>query len=249
MCVMILTNNVILITGGTSGLGREMAKRFIGLGNRVIVCSRNPEKLEETKKLLPNIEAYRCDISDGAARIQLYHWIMENFPKLNVLINNAAIVHKADFLADETSYEKAVAEINTNLLATIHLSKLFLGHLSKQPNASLINITTGLVYIPRAIYPFYNATKSAVHAFTQTLRRQLLNHPVKIIEVLFPAVDTPWHGGTPPKIAISPEQAVDEMFTGLGKGHTEIKVAGVKLLYLLSRFLPKLAFRKMNSLT
>ncbi len=246
---MILKNNVILITGGTSGLGLEMAKRFIGLGNQVIVCSRSLKKLEETKRSLQSVATYQCDISKEAERIQLYNWIMERFPTLNIFINNAAIAYRTDFLNDEKSYEKAVEEINTNLIAPIHLSKLFLNHLSAQPNATLINITTGLVYIPRSIYPFYNATKSALHSFTQTLRHQLQNNnQTKVIEVLFPAVNTPWHGGKPPKIAISPENAIDEMITGLGKNKTEIKVAGVKQLYLLSRFLPKLAFKKINAL-
>ncbi|MFC3196268.1 SDR family oxidoreductase [Parapedobacter deserti] len=245
---MILKNNVILITGGTSGLGLEMAKRFIGLGNQVIVCSRSLKKLEETKRLLPSVETYQCDISKEAERIQLYNRIMESFPKLNVFINNSAIVYRTDFLNDEKSYEKAVDEINTNLIAPIHLSKLFLNYLSAQSNTTLINITTGLVYIPRSIYPFYNATKSALHSFTQTLRHQLQNNQTKVIEVLFPAVNTPWHGGTPPKIAISPEKAIDEMITGLSKNKTEIRVAGVKKLYLLSRFFPKLAFRKMNAI-
>ncbi|MDR6764428.1 putative oxidoreductase [Flavobacterium sp. 2755] len=245
---MILKNNVILITGGTSGLGLEMAKRFVGLGNQVIVCSRDLKKLEETKKLLPSVKTCQCDISNEVERIQLYNRIMGTFPKLNVLINNSAIVYRTDFMNDGQSYEKAVEEINTNLIAPIHLSKLFLSHLSARPNAALINITTGLIYVPRCIYPFYNATKSALHSFTQTLRHQLQGSPTSIIEVLFPAVNTPWHAGAPPKIAISAEKAIDEMILGIGKGNTEIKVAGVKKLYLLSRLLPKLAFKKINAL-
>lgn len=245
---MILEKNVILITGGTSGLGLEMAKRFVSFDNHVIVCSRDLQKLRDAQKLLPTVETYQCDISNERERINLFNWIMDNFPKLNMLINNAAIVYKTDFMKDEKSYEKAIQEINTNLIAPIHLSKLFVNHLSKQPNGSLINITTGLVYIPRSIYPFYNATKSALHSFTQTLRHQLQNNPINITEVLFPAVNTPWHKGTPPKIAISPQKAVDEMIKGLARDKNEIKVAGVKKLYQLSRLLPELAFKKINAL-
>lgn len=245
---MILKNNVILITGGTSGLGLEMAKRFIDLNNKVIVCSRNIQKLEKTKQLLPHIETYQCDISKEIERIKLFNWILENYPNMNTLINNAAIVHKINFDDDEESYQKSVKEINTNLIAPIHLSKLFLTHLSQQTNASLINITTGLVYIPRSTYPFYNATKSALHSFTQTLRYQLKNNSTGVIEVLFPAVNTPWHEGKPPKIAISPEKAIDEMLNKLAKEKTEIKIGLVKKLYFLSRLLPKVAFKKLNSL-
>lgn len=245
---MILKNNVILITGGTSGLGLEMAKRFIELDNKVIVCSRDIQKLDSAKKLLPDVEIYQCNIADENERIKLFESITERFPQLNVLINNAAIVHKADLQNDHESYGKLINEINTNLIAPIHLSKLFLNHLSQQPGSAIINITTGLVYIPRTVYPFYNATKSALHSFTQTLRHQLKNRPMEITEVLFPAVNTPWHNGTPPKIAISPEKAIDEMLEGLGKNRTEIKIAGVKKLYFLSRLFPKVAFRIMNNL-
>lgn len=245
---MILENNVILITGGTSGLGLEMAKRFVKFNNKVIVCSRNIQKLEETKKQLPDVETYQCDISNETERNKLFNWISKNFPQLNVLINNAAIVHKTNFYTDEKSYEQSIAEINTNLTAPIHLSKLFLNDLSKQSNSAIINITTGLVYTPRSVYPFYNATKSALHSFTQTLRHQLKNNPTQIIEVLFPAVDTAWHHGAPPKIAITVEKAIDEMLVGLEKNRTEIKIAGVKKLYFLSRLFPKIAFEKINLL-
>jgi len=105
-----------------------------------------------------------------------------------------------------------------------------------------------LIYAPRADYSFYNSTKAALHAFTQVLRIQNTNPNLKIIEVLFPVVDTPWHKGNAPKIAISVDQAVQGMIKGIEKGKEEVKVAGVKLLYLLSRIAPKFALKKINNL-
>lgn len=245
---MILQNNTILITGGSSGLGLEMAKQFIHNGNKVIVCSRTPEKLQQAREIVPEIITYTCDISIEEERKKLSHWIAENYPQINILINNAAIVHRIDFTDDRNSYEKSVKEIVTNLQAPIHLSKLFLPLLSVNPEAKIINITTGLVYVPRADYPFYNATKAALHSFTQVLRNQLKNKSIEVIEVLFPVVDTPWHEGNAPKIAITAEKAVNEMVKGLIAGKDEIKVGKVKLLYYLSRFAPKFAFQKINSL-
>lgn len=245
---MTLSGNTILITGGTSGLGFEMAKQFIEKGNKVIVCSRSEEKLDEAKRLLPQIITFQCDISQESERLNLIQWITGNHAQLNMLINNAAITHNMNFSADNQSYEKCMAEINTNLIAPIHLAKLFIPILSRNSNAAIVNITTGLVYVPRTIYPFYNATKAALHSFTQVLRNQLEKESVKIVEVLFPAVDTPWHKGNPPKIAISPEKAVSEMLVQLAKGNPEIKVGGVKILYYLSRLAPKFAFKKINSL-
>lgn len=245
---MILKNNVILITGGSSGLGLAMAKRFVAMGNKVIVCARNHQKLEALKKSFPQIETYSSDISVEKERFELLNFVMANFPDINILINNAAIVHKTDFYEDPTMYVKAVAEIQTNVIAPIHLTKLFLPHLIQNSNGSIINITSGLVFVPRSVYPLYSATKAALHSFTQSLRHQLKEKQIRIIEVLFPAVDTPWHQGDPPKIAISPELAVGQMLKELASQRTEIRIGGAQKLYYLSRFFPKLAFKVINGL-
>ncbi len=244
-----LTNNTILITGGSSGVGLELAKRLVGRNNTVLICGRSKEKLEETRQLLPQVKIFPCDISSEKECILLYEWVKANHPSCNILINNAAIVHKTAFLNDDKAIEKAQDEFQTNILAPIRLSKLFLSLLLKNPNAQLINISTGLVYAPRAVYPFYNATKAALHSFTQTLRLQLRNEPIKVIEILLPVVDTPWHKGNPPKIAISVETAIEEVLRKLEKGNSlEIKIGGVNILYWLSRIAPGFAVRKINSL-
>lgn len=241
-------NNTILITGGSSGLGLEMSKRFIEQGNTVIACSRSAVKLEEAQKQVPGLIAYPCDITKPKDCERLAQWLNEKHPETNILVNNAAIVHKTGFITDDEIVEKAEHEVSTNLIAPIRLTKLLLPLLLVNNNTQIINITSGLVYVPRADYPLYNATKTALHSFTQVLRHQLKDVPIKITEVFFPAVDTPWHQGNPPKIAISPEKAVAEMFIGLEKNKEEIRVGGVKLLYRLSRLAPKFAFKKLNTL-
>lgn len=245
---MAATTNTILITGGSSGLGLEMAKRLTIQGNTVIISSRSATKLAEAQKQIPELITYPCDITKSKNCERLAQWLKEEYPETNILINNAAIVHKTDFITDNEIVEKAKHEISTNLIAPIQLTKLLLPLLLSNNNAQIINITSGLVYVPRADYPFYNATKAALHSFCQVLRHQLKGAPIKITEVLFPAVDTPWHQGNPPKIAIPPERAVSEMLRGLEKGKEEIRVSGVKLLYLLSRLAPKFAFKKLNAL-
>lgn len=246
---MALTNNTILITGGSSGIGLEMARQFIASKNRVIICSRSLEKLHTAKKLLPDLIIYQCDISNPEALQDMADWVVTGYSDLNILINNAAVVHRTKF-ADETNlHEKFAVEIATNLLAPASLARMLYPVLLKQPNAKIINITTGLVYAPRADYLFYNATKAALHSFTQVLRHQLRNEPVKIIEVLFPVVDTPWHKGNVPKIAISPQKAIEEMISKLEKNPDEIRIGAVKLLYFLSKIAPKFAFKKINSLS
>lgn len=245
---MNLTNNTILITGGSSGIGLELSKQLLKKNNKIIICGRSKEKLLEVKKNIPEIEIFQCDVSDQKQCINLVSWIEKHHSKLNVLINNAAIVHITNFLDDDNIIEKAKLEMDINFIGPITLIKQLIPIIQKNNSPTLINITSGLIYVPRSGYPFYNATKAALHSFTQVLRVQMKNTKFKIIEVMFPAVKTPWHKGKPPKIAITPEKAVLKMLKGLENNKTEIKIAKVKLLYFLSRFAPKFALKKLNNL-
>lgn len=242
------SGNTILITGGSSGIGLEMTKQFSARKNTVIICGRNKEALLQAQQLVPGIHIYACDLSIESERIQLATWLTTHHPHLNLLINNAAIVHRENFTLDPSGYEKAVKEIETNLTAPIHLIHLLLPLLRKKSSAAILNITTGLVYTPRTLYPIYNATKAALHSFTQVLREQIKPDSIEVIEVLFPVVNTPWHQGAAPKIAIQPKQAVEKMMSGLEKKQTEIRIGAVQLLYFLHRIAPRFAFRKINQL-
>lgn len=245
---MELSNQTIFITGGSSGIGLELVQRLLDKNNKVIICGRSAEKLEAAKKQYPQLERVQCDLSDEKECANLAYWIKENHPNLNLLVNNAALVHNTPFLETENILEKLKLEVDTNLLAPIRLIKHLHPVLEKNENPTIINITTGLVYVPRADYPFYNATKAALHSFTQVLRMQLKSTNFRVIEVMFPAVKTPWHKGKPPKIAITVEKAVNEMMKGMEKGKTEIKVSKVKILYTLFRIAPGFALKKINSL-
>ncbi len=245
---MLIKNNTILITEGSSGLGLEMAKRFLENHNTVIICGRSTDKLKEAKLKFPQLHIYQCDISAKKDLENFVNSIKKNHPKLNYLVNNAAIVHREPFMTDEKIMEKLDSEMATNFIAPVSLIKLLYPLLEAQPDARIVNITTGLVFVPKADYTFYNSTKAALHSFTKVLRHQLKNKPVQFVEVLFPAVDTPWHNGNPPKIAISAEKAVHKMLKGLEAGKEEILVEGVKKLYFLSRLVPGFAFKLLNNL-
>lgn len=242
-----LTGNTILITGGSSGVGLQLAKVLLSQGNKVLICGRSHDKLNAAEAQLPDLHTFCCDLSIAADRIALFNWVKEHHPTCNILINNAALVHISDFLQETDAYAQAELEFQTNVLAPIHLSKLFLPLLLIHKSPLLINVGTGLVYVPRVLYPFYNATKAALHSFTQVLRSQLHGKEVRIVEVLLPAIDTPWHRGNPPKIAISVEQAVGEMLKKIEQVQEEIRVGKVELLYWLSRMAPRFAFRKLNA--
>ncbi len=245
---MNLKNNTVLITGGSSGIGLQLSKVLLQSGNKVIICGKSNEKLVVAKKLIPELITYQCDLSNSVDCADFAKKISVNHRDLNILINNAATVNKVDFFNQPDALLLAENEYQTNLLAPIRLIKLLYSTLTTNNAPAIINITTGLIYAPRVIYPFYNSSKSALHSFTQTLRLNLNNEKISVIEVMFPAVDTPWHKGTPPKIAISVEKAVAEMIKGLEKGKSEIKVGGAKILYLMSRIAPAFAIKKMNEI-
>lgn len=245
---MKIKNSTVLITGGSSGIGLALSKVLIQNGNKVIICGKSNDKLVAAKKTEPKLITYQCDLSDSQECTAFARQITENHPELNILINNAAVVNRIDFINDENAMKLAENEYRTNLIAPIQLIKLLYKTISANDDSAIINITTGLIYAPRVIYPFYNSSKSALHSFTQTLRIRLQNERTKVVEVMFPAVDTPWHQGTPPKIAISADAAVSEMIQGLEKGKLEIKVGGAKILSLLSRIAPGFALRKVNEI-
>jgi uncharacterized oxidoreductase len=245
---MQLKGNTILITGGSSGIGLELAQQLTASGNKVLICGRSEDKLRTAKMNTPELDYFCCDLALQAERENLIGWIREYYPECNLLINNAAVVYNGSFHENTHSVHLAESEFQTNVLGPIHLIHALLPLISRNKNPQIVTVTTGLIYAPRVIYPFYNATKAALHAFTLVLREQLFPKGVRVTEVLFPVVNTPWHKGKAPAIAISPEKAVCAFIQEWTKGKTEIRVGKVRLLYILSRISPGFAFRKINSL-
>ncbi|MBU4317808.1 MAG: SDR family NAD(P)-dependent oxidoreductase [Proteobacteria bacterium] len=186
---MNLTGNTILITGGTSGLGFGFAERFLHLGNRVIVCGRRVDRLDKLRNKYPEINIIQCDMMDAAQRESLAKQVMRDFPETNILVNNAGIQLHTD-LTKPVELESLRAEIETNLIAPIHLGSIFAEHLSSRNPSAIINITSGLAFAPSAFVPVYCATKAAMHSLTLSLRYQLRNTPTKVFEIAPPAVDT-----------------------------------------------------------
>ncbi|MCG8634161.1 MAG: SDR family NAD(P)-dependent oxidoreductase [Desulfobacterales bacterium] len=243
---MKLTDQSILITGGTSGIGLEMARTLAKTGNDVAVCGRSEKKLEAAARLIPGIRTIRADLSLTRERKVLARWVETKFPRCSVLINNAAVVHNTGFFSDPEMIARARLELETNLAAPIELTKRLAPVLARNPDPALVYITSGLVYAPKAAYPIYCATKAGLHSFVQTLRLQALDMPLEIYEVLMPAVDTPFHRGNPPDIAITVESAVSEMMKKLAQGISEIRIGPAETLYQLARKSPEAAMEMIN---
>jgi uncharacterized oxidoreductase len=186
---MQITGNTVLITGGTSGIGLALAEHFLQLGNKVIICGRRENRLNEIKLKHPEIIVKTCDVSESGQRELLGKWGLKNYPEINVLINNAGIQLLTD-LTKPADIDKIKLEIETNFIAPIHLTTLFSKHLSSKKEASIINISSGLAFTPIASMPVYCATKAGIHAITLSLRYQLKNTSVKVFEIIPPSVDT-----------------------------------------------------------
>ncbi|WP_152045103.1 SDR family oxidoreductase [Aureimonas psammosilenae] len=186
---MRISGNTILVTGGNSGIGRAFAEEFHRRGNKVIVSGRNKETLDEVAKATPGIEAIRLDIADGASISTFAKDLLQRFPELDTVVHMAGIMQNEKFGAGST-LEAAEATIATNLLGPIRLSDALLPHLLSRPRAAILTVTSGLAYLPLAMTPTYCATKAAIHSWTESLRYQLRDRPVDVIEIVPPYVRT-----------------------------------------------------------
>lgn len=160
--------NTVLITGAASGIGLALAVRYLGDGDRVIICGRNPEKLAKAAAEHPGLETELCDVSVEEDRIKLLETVQAKYPELNILINNAGIQQRLDLTAMDWPVWKR--EIATNLEGPLHLCGLFVPFLMGKENAEIINVGSGLAFRPPVWVPVYGATKAGIHSFTFTLR-------------------------------------------------------------------------------
>jgi uncharacterized oxidoreductase len=186
---MKITGNSILITGGGSGIGRGLAEAFHKLGNRVIIAGRRKQLLDETTAANPGMASAILNIEDAASIRAFTAKLVADFPGLNVVINNAGIMRPENLLT-QTDLTDVEATITTNLLGPIRLTTALLPQLVKQPSAAIITVSSGLAFIPMAMTPTYNATKAAIHSYSQALRYQLKSTNVRVLELVPPYVQT-----------------------------------------------------------
>jgi uncharacterized oxidoreductase len=182
------TGNTILLSGGGSGIGRALAQRWHDQGNRVIVTGRTLASLEETIAGRDGMVAMTLDVTDPADIARFAAQVVAEHPTLNVLVNNAGIMRMENVTAAR-DLNDAEATVTTNLLGPIRMVDALLGHLATQDNAAIVNVTSGLAFVPLAIAPTYSATKAALHSYTDSLRHQLVGK-VEVIELAPPAVQT-----------------------------------------------------------
>lgn len=218
---MDLSNRTVLVTGGASGIGLAIATRFLRAGSRVIICGRREEKLREARAALPALVTQQADIATADGRLALRDWVISAHPSIDVLVNNAGIQRRVS-LADDEPWEETREEIAINLEAPIHLSRLFIPHLGRQPRAAIVNVTSGLSFAPLATVPIYCATKAALHSFTLSLRHQLRGTSVDVIEIVPPAVDTDLGGPGLHTFGVDVNELADAVMPRIAQGEREV---------------------------
>lgn len=245
---MNIKGKAVLITGGASGIGLESAKKFLEEGAKVIVTGRNQPKLDEAKRLFPSLIVIKSDVENQDDAQSLFDQVTA-LGGIDILYNNAGVGSPALNLgiANEQILKNAVYEMNINYFGVIRLNNIFMNMLKSRKEAAIINTTSILSMVPALEEPTYSATKTALSFYTRILRKNLeiLNTNVKVFELIPPVVATEMTAKRNDK-KITPEHLVNALVTGIKKDQFTIRVGDSKLLYIVSRFFPKLAFNLVN---
>jgi len=246
--MMILKGKTVLITGGSAGIGLEAARQFLASGAKVIITGRNQERLDAAKHLYPDLVTIKSDAGNADEASALFNKVKE-LGGIDILYNNAGVMDPSGNLGivSDQHMKSAKYEMDVNFLGVIHLNDLFMDMLKERKEAAIINTTSILSYVPSLIEPTYSASKVALRFYTEALREHLriINSSVKVFELLPPVVATEMTADRNGK-KITTEQLVKALISGLKKDQFTIRVGDTKLVYVISRLFPKLAFGLVN---
>lgn len=241
---MDLSKKRVVITGGGSGIGLAMARSIAAAGAHVVITGRDQHKLATAAAHHPHISSKVCDVTDEAAVAALRD-AMDAAGGTDMLINNAGVMHWFD-VKQAFPLEKQLQEIDIDVSGPVRLVHHFLPGMLKRESA-IVNVSSGLAYIPYASAPVYSASKAFLHAYTQSLRAQLVGTPVQVIELLPPVVDTPLAGDLEPSFPrMSPEKLVSAFLKGLKNNAEEITPGQSAQLKLMRRLAPGFIFQQLN---
>ena len=245
---MKLTGRTILITGGTSGIGLELAKQLIARQNTVLITGRDEHRLAATKSKIP-AHTYVCDAGIPADIQKLKSTIAAEFPNLDTLINNAGIMRNLD-LNQPQELTDVTLEIAVDLCGPVQMVQAFLPGLKARPDALIVNVSSGLAFVPFPLSPMYSAAKAGLHAYTRCLRAQLARTNVRVVELAPPGTETPLFRGEFEKEmkaqkGMNVQALVTKAISGIESGKTEVRPGLSNVLYILSRIAPRIPFGRM----
>ena len=246
---MKLKQRTVLITGGTSGIGLELAKQLVARDNTVLLTGRDSEKLRQTKTDLPGVHTFQSDATNPEDIARLQQRIAAEFPACDVLINNAGIMRNLD-VNTQHALTDVTQEIDVALRGPIQMVQAFLPLLKSRPEALIVNVSSGLAFIPFPLSPAYSAAKAGLHAYTRCLRVQLKASRVAVVELAPPGTETKlfrdeFQQEMKGQKAMPVKTLVDQAIAGIERGKTEIRPGLSNVLYLLSRVAPGLPFGQM----
>jgi uncharacterized oxidoreductase len=249
---MEITKSTILITGGTSGIGLELAKQLVALGNTVIITGRDQGRSTAAKKTVPGIHTIKSDVNQLTEIAALFEQVTREFPALNILVNNAGVMHTINL--QESKGRKSAditTEIETNLNGPLRMIDKFLPFLKTKPSAAIVNVSSGLAFVPLPTSPVYCATKAAIHSYTMSLRVQLKRTQVKVFELAPPATETPLISDfSPEDMKGTSIMKVDEMvrvaIKGIQNDRYEIRPGQSNQLKMMSRVAPAFIFKMLS---
>ncbi len=250
---MRLHKKIVLITGGSSGIGLEMARQLLLRENTVLITSRSAERLQAAKNSLPEIHTFVSDTGDPDSISRLFADVESRFPGLDVLINNAGIMHSLN-LQEPADPSLMSREMTTNFCGPLWMTTRFLSLLKTRPEAAIVNVSSCLAFLPLAGFPVYCASKAALHSLTLSLRKQLADTKISVFELAPPAVDTPLlHGAFQSSVQSIPAMAVEKLvasaISGIQSGNLEICPGQSKLMKVLAPLAPGLVGAWMNKIT
>ena len=244
---MKLTGRTILITGGSAGIGLAFALKFLELGNEVIVTGRRQAVLDQVKAKYPKLHTIQSDVADPGQIAALAARVKSDFPKLDVLMNNAGIMLYKNLKAPAADLTGLMAEMNVNVGGVITTTSAFIDIL-RANKGTVINTSSALAFVPLPSAPIYSATKAAIHSYTQSLRFQLEESGVEVIELMPPVVKTDLaaelaeSGGV---TVITTDELVKQSFAALKAGAVEIRPGQSKQLAFMRRFAPDFINRQL----
>ena len=244
----------MLITGGATGIGFALAEAFVQEGSEVILCGRRWSKLQQAKTTIPRAQIRKCDVSVESERRKLLRWITTSFPGLDMLVNNAGIQRQVDFTSAKIAKRTPPSddELAINLEAVIRLCALFVPKFIVEKRAAIVNISSGLAFVPIAEMPIYCATKAAIHSFTISLRHQLRDTSVRVFEAVPPTTDTELDASfagdrEEAYRGISPQEVAGAIIDGLKDDKQEIVIGQAQGLQKAAMTDPERIFNQLNN--
>ena len=243
---MKLEKKTALVTGGGSGIGLAISKALLANGVNVIICGRNKTKLEKAKAANPKLEIEVCDISDTEQIKNLVKALSTKYNGIDMLINNAGVFEKVDYTKSIDSFEIQEREINIDLISPLRMIHHFLPMIKSRKEGAIINVSSGLAYVPLTLAPAYSASKAGLHAWTRSFRYQMAGTSVKVFELMPPLVETDMVKDFEGQKMMKPDKLAQDFIKGLLSDTMEITPGQSSQLRMMSRLAPNFIFKAVN---